>query len=1116
MSGARSGALLATASIVGIGLTYVFLLAAGRALGAEDYGGLAALLGLLTVVLLPASALQMAVSREVSREVASGQGTEAGAFVRAVLRLAALATIPLVAFCLILSPALASLLSVPTSAVVVTALGLGAAFVSPVALGAIQGYQRFNALAVMYVLPFALRLALLAAAIGAGFQLGGAVFAAAAAGLAAAAVALLLIRDALRRSATIPRPKVAPFLRYLVPVVIGLIGIAALTNLDVLIVKARFTGAEAGDYAAASAFAKVAFFVPAAILAVLFPRTAARQARGEETEDILGRSLLVTAAFCGGLALFYALAGRGLLVLSYGKDFAEGGTLTASYAVAMGLYSLANILVGYHLSRGEARYAWIVAAAAPVQVVVLALVPLDLQDVVWANIAVATVLLAAHELAVESSVPALGAGIRRLRAAVDPRARSIVREGAVVLLGATAFVCVLFWPLVIHLGSTVVGPGSDAVGAMGTFWRMQHEGGFHVFGVTHHTLTGAPFGWDEGNGLNLQAVLAYYPAYLLTKFVGPVAAYNLVLLSGYVLSGASMYLLARYLGCTRLVSTWAGMVFVVFPWHLVRTPHASLTHLEGLPLLFVALVAAMRRPTLVRFGLVGLVTLGCWLIAGYIGSMAFVAACAFAIVVAFSMPWRRGALVAGGSIGAALGATLFVGFLSLLSGVGRGAGLHRVASDLAAYGLRPLELVVPAAGNLVGGHWLRTFWEGRQHSSNPTETTNYLGLLTIALAVGWVVFAIRRRGLLGSRLGAVSAGLVAVFVAALAVALPSPVDVFGLSVPTPSRLVWAIIPAIRVPSRWVALAGTALVPLAALGLQAAWSGLTRRGRTQLATAVVAGAMVASFLELAVNPARPRFRATVPPEYVSLQTAPAGIVAEYPLGFDPDELFWQRIYDRPFLGGVPEGTPGQADDARRALVDPATPGTAAQLAFLGVTAMVTHPDTLDYVSGTPYAPRESWGPGYALISRAPDGTSVWKVVAAPAPALVTLTGGFGNPTPTAAGVPGYAFTSPSGVGTIELTATTPGLVRLTFDATPPGREQTLRLADDTTELQFPLAGRTRVSALVEIPRGVSYVLVKTDPAATSESDAIVVSAARATEASGQAQLPAVPISSDPGF
>ena len=42
--------------------------------------------------------------------------------------------------------------------------------------------------------------------------------------------------------------------------------------------------------------------------------------------------------------------------------------------------------------------------------------------------------------------------------------------------------------------------------------------------------------------------------------------------------------LARYLGCGRLVSSWAAMVYVVFPWHLARTPHPSLVHLELLAL----------------------------------------------------------------------------------------------------------------------------------------------------------------------------------------------------------------------------------------------------------------------------------------------------------------------------------------------------------------------------------------------------------------------------------------------------------------------------------------------------------------------------------------------------
>src|SRR3989442_3925675 len=95
-SGARSGALLTAATAASIVANYVFLLAAGRVLGSEEYGSLAALLGLLSVVLIPASALQMAVSREISRRIASGDHNGATAFAKATFRIALVATGPLV------------------------------------------------------------------------------------------------------------------------------------------------------------------------------------------------------------------------------------------------------------------------------------------------------------------------------------------------------------------------------------------------------------------------------------------------------------------------------------------------------------------------------------------------------------------------------------------------------------------------------------------------------------------------------------------------------------------------------------------------------------------------------------------------------------------------------------------------------------------------------------------------------------------------------------------------------------------------------------------------------------------------------------------------------------
>src|SRR5439155_7002203 len=112
---------LGVASGASIVAAYVFLLAAGRILGSEDYGSLAALLGVLAVVLIPAGALQMAVAREISRRVASADAAGAARLAHGTLRISLLATVPLVAVALALAAPLAHLLHIHSVAFVVLA-----------------------------------------------------------------------------------------------------------------------------------------------------------------------------------------------------------------------------------------------------------------------------------------------------------------------------------------------------------------------------------------------------------------------------------------------------------------------------------------------------------------------------------------------------------------------------------------------------------------------------------------------------------------------------------------------------------------------------------------------------------------------------------------------------------------------------------------------------------------------------------------------------------------------------------------------------------------------------------------------------------------------------------
>jgi hypothetical protein len=138
-----------------------------------------------------------------------------------------------------------------------------------------------------------------------------------------------------------------------------------------------------------------------------------------------------------------------------------------------------------------------------------------------------------------------------------------------------------------------------------------------------------------------------------------------------------------------------------------------------------------------------------------------------------------------------------------------------------------------------------------------------------------------------------------------------------------------------------------------------------------------------------------------------------------------------------------------------------------------------------------------------------------VTARPAPAFVTLPAGFSSPR-LAGGAVVFPLVDPAGVGLFELRAKAAGVVRLVFTAAAPGGEHQLRLQDTQAEHAFTFTGSTHVDVAVEVPRGVSQLVLKVDPAPASEADAVVISQPLAEPTARPAVLHAIPISTDPGF
>lgn len=393
--------------------TYLFTMLAGRVLGPADYGVLAALLAIATITSLPLGALQMGLSAAVSDCLAREEFEKALAISRGVFRMSLYFAIAVGILFLAVAAPLAQLLQIDSVAPVAA---LAPAVALPAVLlhymGELQGRQRFGRLAWATCLPAVLRLVLFVVFVLLGFHLYGAIAASVMAGIAIVFICGYWCSYIIRRDTNAPPAEIWPFFRGLVPIAVAVGAITALTQIDILIVKGALSSSDAGLYAAASTLSRLALFVPITLTSILFPRVTVRMARGEESADILGRTLIATGAFC--VVLFGSLSAFGgpVVRLAFGDKFSPAAELLPLFGLGTSFFCVAYVLASYDLARSAPLFAWVLAAGAAADAAVLGLFHRTMEEVLWVNAGIGLALIVAHQLLVGGTAHAVGAGAR--------------------------------------------------------------------------------------------------------------------------------------------------------------------------------------------------------------------------------------------------------------------------------------------------------------------------------------------------------------------------------------------------------------------------------------------------------------------------------------------------------------------------------------------------------------------------------------------------------------------------------------------------------------------------------------------------------------------------------
>ena len=321
------------------------------------------------------------------------------------------------------------------------------------------------------------------------------------------------------------------------------------------------------------------------------------------------------------------------------------------------------------------------------------------------------------------------------------------------------------------------------------------------------------------------------PGRALARLIGPVAAYNAVVLATFPLAAAGAYLLSRHLLASHLAAMVAALAYAFLPFHVTQAgghPHVAQTH--WMALYFLALWRSVDRPSPLRAAWLVAAAVAVTasnfyggLIAATLSPIALVAYGAALPAAPGESRWRRVAIT-----GAVLAAAAGAGGALVLRYAPDARALAFDRADLFTWSAKWWSYLVPPAEHPLWGAAVRDFW-ARHGVGEAALEHQQVGiawsLLALAAVPAW-------RWARGDRdAPGVRSVPALVVVAAPVLCSLSPERAVGpFTFVRPSAVLYAILPMFRAYARFGVVAGLMASLLAGMGAAWLWRRPGRPGR----------------------------------------------------------------------------------------------------------------------------------------------------------------------------------------------------------------------------------------------------------------------------------------------
>lgn len=351
--------LLKNSTIVVIGiiisniLAYIFHIYVGRSLGPAEYGVFGALLALLTLLAMPAGAINSSVTKFTARFNADKEKGKIATLRKKMLKAVIIYSIIVIAILIIFSKYIADYLQIPS---LISVILIGILLFFSVLLysnrGFLQGLKKFKSYSWNTIIESVSRLILVVIILFMGFKVNGALLAYGLGYFIAFLFVFISIRETGIKNNKEKINKKQVY-NYIILVFIINLVIQSIINLPTIFIKHFLSSEFTGYWTAALTLARVSLYIASGIVIVMFAEVAGQKEKARQ-RSIFKKTLILTllASIC--ISIIFWVAGSLAIRILYGTDFLAAVPILQWLGVAMIAISILQLSLNYWLAgRGE-------------------------------------------------------------------------------------------------------------------------------------------------------------------------------------------------------------------------------------------------------------------------------------------------------------------------------------------------------------------------------------------------------------------------------------------------------------------------------------------------------------------------------------------------------------------------------------------------------------------------------------------------------------------------------------------------------------------------------------------------------------------------------------------